>query len=184
MYAIAPQSIHSQSYNHPVGLCVGNLHPITRLNVSSICMQDGPAGMRAADLVSGFPAGITVAATFNKALMRQRGTAIGEEFRAKGAHVFLGPALDVMRSPDAGRLWESFGADTYLTGEAAYETVMGVQGTGVQACAKHFIGNSQESFRFTESSIIDVRTLQEKYWYPFQRAIDADVTYVDPALSC
>ncbi|KAF9515677.1 glycoside hydrolase family 3 protein [Hydnum rufescens UP504] len=146
------------------GLCVGNTYAISRLNIPSICMNDGPAGLREVDLVSGFPAGINAAATWNKALMQQRGEAIGEEFRTKGAHVFLGPAMDVTRAPEAGRQWESFGVDSYLTGEAA--------------CAKHFIGNQQESFRYSESSVIDQRTLQEKYVYPFRRAVDAGVACV------
>lgn len=142
-------------------------------------MNDGPAGMRGPDLVSGFPAGITTAATFNRTLMRQRGQAIGEEFRTKGAHVWLGPAMDVMRAPEAGRLWESFGADAFLTGEAVYATVQGAQlGAGVQAVAKHAIANSQETYRYVESSVVDERTLTEKYALPFRRAIDAGVAGV------
>lgn len=47
-------------------------------------MQDGPSGIVRADLVSIFPAGITIAATWGCALMYQRGLAIGEEFRDKG----------------------------------------------------------------------------------------------------
>lgn len=42
-----------------------------------------------------------------------------------------------MRAPGAGRAWEGFGPDQYLTGEAGYETIMGVQSVGVQAVAKH-----------------------------------------------
>lgn len=90
---------------------MGNLNAVARLNISSICMNDGPSGLRAVDLVSGFPSGISAAATWNKDLIQQRGQAIGEEFRSKGAHVFLGPAMDVARAPEAGRLWESFGPD-------------------------------------------------------------------------
>ena len=131
--------------------------------------------MRDVDLVSGFPAGINVAATFNRNLIQQRGIAIAEEFRVKGAHVYLGPAMDVIRAPEAGRLWESFGADTYLAGECAYATITGVQSVGVQACAKHLILNSQETYRFLESSNTDQRTLMEKYFAPFWRAVDADV---------
>lgn len=143
-------------------------------------MNDGPAGMRGVDLVSGFPAGITAAATWNKDLIQQRGVAIGQEYRTKGAHVWLGPAMDVMRAPEAGRLWESFGADPYLTGEAVFATIKGVQSVGVQACGKHLIANSQEAYRYAYSSVVDERTLMEKYYLPFQRAIDADVA----ALMC
>ena len=39
----------------------------------------------------------------------------------------------------AGRNWEGFGGDPFLSGEAAYETILGMQQGGVQACAKHFI---------------------------------------------
>ena len=43
------------------------------------------------------------------------------------------------RVPQAGRSWEGFGADPFLAGEAAYETILGMQEGGTQACAKHFI---------------------------------------------
>ncbi|CCO32887.1 hypothetical protein BN14_06951 [Rhizoctonia solani AG-1 IB] len=154
--------------------CIGNTHAVERLGIPSFCMNDGPAGIRAVKDVTGFPTGINAASTFSRRLMRARGKAIGEEFRGKGIHIFLGPAMDIMRSPKSGRAWESFGPDPYLNGEGAYETIMGVQGVGVTACAKHLIGNNQEHYRYTYSSDIDDRTLREVYWYPFLRAMDAD----------
>ncbi|KAH7105390.1 glycoside hydrolase superfamily [Auriculariales sp. MPI-PUGE-AT-0066] len=157
------------------GRCVGNIHGVSRLSVPDICYSDGPAGLRAVDLVSAFPSGINAAATFNRDLIRRRGVAIGEEFRVKGAHAYLGPALDIMRAPNAGRAWEAFGADEYLTGEAGYETIMGVQSTGVQAVAKHLTAYIQEHYRFWMSSDVDDRTLQEIYISPYIRAIEADV---------
>jgi beta-glucosidase-like glycosyl hydrolase len=71
--------------------------------------------------------------------MRERGVAMGQEHFGKGVNVALGPMMNLMRVPQAGRNWEGFGADPYLAGEAAYETILGVQSSGVQACAKHFI---------------------------------------------
>ena len=44
-----------------------------------------------------------------------------------------------MRTAAAGRNWEGFGADPFLAGEAAYETIKGIQGAGVQTSAKHFM---------------------------------------------
>ncbi|EGG00630.1 family 3 glycoside hydrolase [Melampsora larici-populina 98AG31] len=162
------------------GPCTGTTSEVNgRIHFPAICMQDGPAGLRNVDdLVSAFPAGISVAATWNRKLMRARGVAMGEEWRAKGAHVYLGPAVDVTRDPRAGRSWEAFGADPYLNGEAAYETVKGVQSQGVQTCVKHLIGYQQEQYRFTMTSQIDDKTLKELYLKPFQRAIDAGVTCV------
>ena len=96
-------------------------------------------GVRFADYVTAFPAGINAAATFDRTLMRRRGEAMGNEFRGKGVQVALGPAMNLARAPEGGRLWESFGGDPYLQGEAAYETILGIQSQGVQACAKHYI---------------------------------------------
>ena len=41
----------------------------------------------------------------------------------------------------------SFGGDPYLSGEASYETIIGIQSQGVQACAKHYV-NKCVIFRF------------------------------------
>ncbi|KAH6919134.1 beta-glucosidase [Coprinopsis sp. MPI-PUGE-AT-0042] len=158
--------------------CVGDTVAIPRLGLPSICFQDGPAGMRLTRNVTGWPTGINTAATFSKRLMRARGRAIGEEFRGKGAHVFLGPSVDIMRNPKAGRAWEAFGPDPYLNGEASYETIVGVQSVGVQACVKHFLANNQEHWRYGASSNLDDRTMHEIYFYPFLRSIEANVASV------
>ena len=44
-----------------------------------------------------------------------------------------------MRAPAAGRNWEGGGGDPFLSGELAFETITGIQSSGVQACAKHYI---------------------------------------------
>lgn len=73
-----------------LGPCDGNIAPIPRLNFSGLCLHDGPAGIRVADLATLFPAGVTTGATWDRDLIYARGLAIGEEFRAKGSHVILG----------------------------------------------------------------------------------------------
>lgn len=70
--------------------CIGGIAPIPRLNFSGICYSDGSSGVNRADLTSVFPAGLTVAATWDKDLMYQRAVAIGQELRAKGMHACLG----------------------------------------------------------------------------------------------
>jgi len=71
--------------------------------------------------------------------MRMRGIAMGAEHSGKGVNVALGPMMNMGRNAMGGRNWEGFGADPYLTGESAYETILGMQESGVQACAKHYI---------------------------------------------
>ncbi|TFK63100.1 hypothetical protein BDN72DRAFT_848024 [Pluteus cervinus] len=158
--------------------CIGDTYAIPRLGIPSFCLNDGPAGLRLTKGVTGFPSGINTAATFSKRLMHERGKALGEEWRGKGVHVYLGPAVDIMRNPKAGRAWESFGPDPYLNGEGAYHTITGVQSVGVQACIKHLIANNQEHWRYGLSANLDDRTLREIYWYPFERGLEADVAIV------
>jgi beta-glucosidase len=95
-----------------------------------------------ADFVTGFPTGINTAATFNRQLIRARGLAMGQEHVGKGVNVALGPMMNLGRVAEGGRNWEGFGADPYLAGEAAYETILGMQQGGVQACAKHLVDKS------------------------------------------
>ena len=71
------------------GPCVGNIYPIPRLNFGGLCLQDGPASLRTADLVSAFPGGVTIASSWDKEMMYLRSVAMGSEFRAKGAQIAL-----------------------------------------------------------------------------------------------
>ena len=89
------------------GPCVGNIAPINRLQFSGLCLQDGPLAIRVADYASVFPAGVSVAASWDRALTTQRGAEMGEEFRGKGSHVLLGPVAGPLgRSGYGGRNWE------------------------------------------------------------------------------
>lgn len=189
-YALANATVAQMTLDEKIGVvtgtgqlnsnrrCVGDTTAVARLGIPSFCFEDGPAGMRLTKNVTGFPAGINAASTFSRRLMRARGKAMAEEFRGKGAHVLLGPALDIMRNPKAGRGWESFGPDPYLNGEGAFETVTGIQSVGVQACAKHFLANNQEHWRYGLSANLDDRTTHEVYFYPFLRSIEAGVTSI------
>lgn len=172
------------------GPCVGNILAIPRLNFPGLCLQDGPLAIRVADYASVFAAGVSVAASWDRTLMYQRGLAMGEEFRGKGAHIFLGPVAGPLgRSAYAGRNWEGFSPDPYLTGVAMEETINGMQKAGVQATAKHFIANEQEAQRNPSwengtisqealSANLDDRTMHELYLWPFANAVRAKVASV------
>jgi beta-glucosidase len=123
-------------------------------------------------------------------MLYERGLAMGQEFKAKGAHVILGPVAGPLgRSAYAGRNWEGFSSDPYLSGIAMEKTIIGHQDAGVQATAKHWIGNEQEILRnpiydpngtLTDkttsaiSSNIDDRTIHELYMWPFANAVKAN----------
>ncbi|CBX93055.1 hypothetical protein IAQ61_008785 [Plenodomus lingam] len=168
-------------------MCVGNNGAVPRLKFPSLCLQDGPLGIRFADNITAFPAGITVGATWSKELMYLRGKAHGAEAAAKGVNVLLGPAMGPLgRMPAGGRNWEGFGSDPVLQGVAAAQTIKGIQEEGVMATAKHFVGNEQEHFRQAWewgipnaiSSNMDDRTLHEIYAWPFADSVRAGVASV------
>ncbi|KXT02631.1 hypothetical protein AC578_1161 [Pseudocercospora eumusae] len=172
------------------GPCVGNIAPIPRLNFTGLCFQDGPLAIRQATYASVFPAGLTVAAAWDRSLAYLRGKAIAEEYKGKGSHVILGPVSGPLgRSGLGGRNWEGFSPDPYLTGALMEDTIKGHQDVGVQACAKHYIGNEQETQRNPSTSAnnqtieaisanIDDRTLHELYLWPFQDAVKAGVSSI------
>ncbi|KAL2157088.1 hypothetical protein VTH06DRAFT_7044 [Thermothelomyces fergusii] len=170
-----------------MGLAVGTNGPAVHVGFPQLQLQDGPLGIRFADNITAFPAGITVGATWNRQLMYARGRAHGMEARQKGINVLLGPCVGPLgRMPAGGRNWEGFGADPYLQGVAGAETVKGIQSEGVMATIKHFIGNEQEHFRqqwewglrHALSANIDDRTLHELYVWPFADAVKAGVASV------
>lgn len=87
---------------------------------------------------------------------------------------------NLARVPAAGRNWEGFGADPYLSGVGAYETTIGIQSKNVIAVAKHYIANEQEHFRggsgaTASSSNINDRTMHELYLWPFAEMVRAGV---------
>lgn len=171
------------------GPCVGNIIAIPRLGFNGLCLQDGPLSIRVADYASVFQAGVSAASTWDKDILYERGYALGQEFRAKGAHVALSPVCGPLgRSAYSGRNWEGFSPDPYLSGIAMEATVKGHQDAGVQATPKHFIANEQETMRnpvfATNGTVTDVvqealssnlddRTMHELYLWPFANAVHA-----------
>ncbi|KAH9958148.1 glycoside hydrolase family 3 protein [Russula dissimulans] len=158
------------------GLCVGNIASID--DFPGLCLEDSPLGVRFADFVTAFPAGINAASTWRRSLIRARGVAMGQEHVGKGVNVALGPMMNLGRVAQGGRNWEGFGADPFLAGVGAYETILGMQSAGVQACAKHYINNEQENQRMVASSNVDDRTQHEIYVAPFLRSVMAGVASV------
>ena len=155
------------------------IRPVERLGLPAIKMVDGPQGVRNNTRSTLYPSGVAAAATWNKALIEKMGVALGQDSRARGVHILLGPGVNIYRSPLCGRNFEYFGEDPYLAGQMAASYIKGIQSQGVMACIKHFAGNNQEWDRHSVSSDIDERTLHEIYFPAFETAVkEADVASV------
>jgi len=125
-----------------------------------------------------FPAPILLSSTFNPDLSYQYAKSIGEECRAGGIEVLLGPGINIYRESQCGRNFEYFGEDPYLTSRMVEPYVKGMQSTGTASCLKHFLGNNTEFYRRRSNSVIDERTLNEIYLPGFKAGIDAGAMYV------
>ena len=160
-------------------LCVGQIDPFKndKVDFKGMCLQDGPAGVRYTEGTSvSWQSNLNLAATFNKTLLYEVGKSQGEENRIKGINTYLSPCVNIMRTPQAGRVWEAFGEDPYYSGVCASQMIKGIQDAGVIATIKHFVGNDQETYRHASSSNIDMSPLMDIYVEPFYRAIhDAKV---------
>jgi len=172
-----------------IALCEGanfwETRAFEKYGIPSMFVCDGPSGLRKQDLAGGadmlgindslpatcFPASVTTAGSWDQALLQRVGAAIGEEARAQGVGVVLGPGCNLKRNPLCGRNFEYYSEDPYLSGKMAAAFIRGVEGQGVGTSLKHFAANSQELSRFTSDSMVDDRTLREMYLAGFEIAV-------------
>lgn len=147
------------------------IRAIPEAGLPRLKMSDGPVGVRNDGPTTAYPAGFTLAATWDADLARRFGTAIGRDARARGVHIWLGPGVNLARVQQNGRNFEYLGEDPYLAGRMATEIVRGVEAQGVAATVKHYAGNEHESDRNNDDSRIDERTLRELYIKPFEMVV-------------
>jgi beta-glucosidase len=147
------------------------IRPIPRLKLPGFKMSDGPLGVRTWGPSMGYPAGISMASTWDTALEHQVGVEMGKDALARGVDFILGPGVNIHRAPMCGRNFEYFGEDPYLASRMAVAVITGIQSQGVSATVKHFTGNNQEWDRHNVSSDIDERTLREIYLPAFEAAV-------------
>ena len=104
-----PEIVSQLTLEEKASLCSGgdfwHTKAIERLGIPAMMMCDGPHGLRKQNLVSDnmgindsipavcFPAGCATASSFDRALVRQMGEALGNECQAEDVGVILGPAV-------------------------------------------------------------------------------------------
>jgi beta-glucosidase len=138
-----------------------------------------------------FPQVIGLAATWDPALIRRVGSAIGDEARAKyhaalrsqgeaGGYqglTFWSPNVNIFRDPRWGRGQETWGEDPFLTGEMAAAFVAGLQGDDPRtlkaaACAKHYaVHSGPEALRHSFDAIVSRRDLHATYLPAFRKLV-------------
>jgi beta-glucosidase len=122
-------------------------------------------------LTTSFPSGVAMAATWDTELVQREGQAIGQEVKALGRDMILGPTVNINRVPLWGRNFEGYGEDPYLAARLGVAYIKGVQDEGVIPSVKHFDANNEEFERHRIDAHIDERTLHEIYLPAFKAAV-------------
>jgi beta-glucosidase len=179
--------IAQMTLEEKAGLCSGadvwHTKAVERLGIPAAMVSDGPHGLRKQAMEGDhlgihdsikavcFPAGCAAASSFDKALLREIGAALGNECQAEGVGIILGPAVNIKRSPLCGRNFEYYSEDPYLAGETAAAFIEGVQSRNVGTSIKHYLANNQETRRMSVSAEADERTMREIYMPAFETAV-------------
>ena len=113
----------------------------SRFGIPAIAHEECLAGF-AAWGATAYPVPLAWGATFNPALVTTMAGRIGSDMRAVGVHQGLAPVLDVVRDARWGRVEETIGEDPYLVATIGTAYVRGLEGSGLIATLKHFVGYS------------------------------------------
>ncbi len=181
--------IKRMTLEEKVSLLHGNskfyVSAIPRLGIPEWALSDGPHGVRAEinrhdwayagwtnDSSTYFPTGTAFAAAWNPDLSYRRGEVLGEEARARGKDVLLGPGVNIIRSPLNGRNFEYMSEDPFLNAKLTVPYIQGLQSRDVAASVKHYALNNQETERTTIDVYASERALREIYLPPFKAAVE------------
>lgn len=148
------------------------------LGIPTVRQINGGNGIRGGScsqepVMTGGPSMTLAAASFDPPRVEAWGEVVGIEAFSFASQVLLGPALNLIRTPYAGRAQEYPGEDPFLAGMVGAAQVRGIQSQGVQAQLKHFVGNEHEfqRERWTAGVRIPSRAMHELYLLPFEMAI-------------
>ena len=125
-----------------------------------------------------FACEILIGATWNKDLAYQMGKNVGEngiwgDVDGNGLPYsgWYAPAVNLHRSPFAGRNFEYYSEDAILSGKLAVNVINGAKTKGVYTDLKHFALNDQETNRGGIATFCTEQALRELYLKPFEIAV-------------
>lgn len=147
---------------------------VERLGIPATSLLDGPAGINYffADVTAAaYPSALTLASTWNDALIYRMGESMGTEANAYGVECIYAPAMNIHRTPYGGRNFEYYSEDPILSGKMGTAIIEGIQSKNVMVTMKHFILNEQEVNARTGLFLwANEQSIRELYLKPFEYA--------------
>jgi beta-glucosidase len=136
---------------------------------------DGPSGLSGFMLTlsaAGFPGTVVLASTWDPTLAYAFGQSIGDEANAWGISGWYAPGCNTHRTPFAGRNFEYYSEDGFLSGTIAAGAVAGAKEKGIYSYVKHFALNDQELNRCNMlCTFSNEQAMREIYLRPFELAV-------------
>jgi beta-glucosidase len=184
IYAIAAQAAESGADMDQLAAQIRverHVRAIDELGIPRFRITNGPVGVGMGDgtpspPATSLPMTIGLAAGFDPDLAYSYGDIIGSETATLGQHVMEGPGVCLHRTTIAGRNFEYFSEDPYLSGVMGVAVTKAIQAHDVIAMAKHYVVNDQEYERFRASVEVDEHVLRELYLLPFEMLVkDAEI---------
>lgn len=132
---------------------------------------DGPAGINGIfQGIKGiqYNSEVVVASTFNVDLATQMGDAFAKEAIAHGIVGLYAPAVNIHRTPFAGRNFEYYSEDPTISGKMAAALVKKALENGVYTFTKHFALNDQEANREGVATWSNEQAIREIYLKAFE----------------
>ncbi len=149
---------------------------------------DGPSGLNEGGITHEpysitYPCATNLAASWDRQNSYLHGYYVGEDALAAdgnwGNHQYVGlitgwyaPAMNIHRTPFAGRNFEYYSEDGFISGEFAREASVACSEKGVYAYIKHFALNDQEDHRSHVATFSNEQAIREIYLKPFQTCIE------------
>lgn len=138
---------------------------------------DGPAGlssfMGTAIKGTAYPSEVVIASTYNTDLAKSMGQMVGNEALEKGVNGWYAPALNVHRSPFAGRNFEYYSEDPIVSAKITRSVVEGAAEKGLYTFIKHFALNDQETNRVNNgiATWANEQAIREIYLKGFEKTV-------------
>ena len=149
---------------------------------------DGPSGLNEGGITHEpysitYPCATNLAASWDRENSYLHGYYVGEDALVAdgnwGDHTYIGiisgwyaPAMNIHRTPFAGRNFEYYSEDGFMSGELALQAASACAEKGVYAYIKHFALNDQEDHRSHVATFANEQAIREIYLKPFQTCIE------------
>ena len=175
------------------GYCSPAMDSINKPKVTDL---DGPAGLN--DIIAHgsmpigddlqamtWPTQYMLACTWNVELAEDMGKGIAEDGLYSGTSGWYGPGMNIHRTPFAGRNFEYYSEDAFLSGMLGKAEVNGAAQKGMYAFIKHFALNDQETNRdiWGIATFAQEQAIREIYLKPFELTIvdnTVEINYNEP----